>query len=165
MKYPITNEDDFKDYWKAMDDDVDFVIVYTHASESSFRFTKPNGSGEDEYRLTSDELPELGDKNIDYFITIGCNGGGVKNEICMADELLKNIPGISYVVAADRTVWHGMQNGTNTIKAQTYSGNMTIGHWLDNWGNSVIFNRGFKVFSRDDVSILLEGVLKVWTTY
>lgn len=86
VKCPITNEGDFKDYWETMDDDVDFVIVYTHASESSFGFTKPNGSREDEYHLTSDELPELGDKNIDYFITIGCNAGGVKDEKCMADD-------------------------------------------------------------------------------
>ena len=58
-----------------------------------------------------------------------------------------------------------MQNGTHTIKAQTYSGDMFIKEWFRNLGNSVIFNRGFKVFSRDDVRILLEGVLKVWTTY
>lgn len=73
----------------------------------------------------------------------------------MADELLNNISGISYVVAADRRVWHGMQNGTHTIKVQTYSGNMTIVQWLDNLGNFVILNHGFKVFSRDDVSICI----------
>ena len=154
-KCPITNDEDFKDYWKTMDDDVDFVIVYTHSDEDSFYFTNPNGSREEEYYLTTDELSGLGDKNIDYFITIGCNGGGVKGNVRMADELLNNIPGISYVVAADRTVWHGMQNGTHTIKAQTYSGDMSIGEWFRNLGNFVILNHGFKVFSRDDVSICI----------
>lgn len=48
-----------------------------------------------------------------------------------------------------------MQNGTHTIKAQTYSGDMFIKEWFRNLGNFVILNHGFKVFSRDDVSICI----------
>lgn len=155
----VKNENEFIEQWNAMDDTygIDFVIVYAHADEWAFYFTDPTENKQ--HYLNIGRLGELDDKDINYFISLGCNTGGTKvskdaqKEYCMAESLLQEMSGINYVIATDRRTFHSMKQGNHFIDAKSYSE-----FWKEpiNWYNRIVLKKGFKLFDREQ-EIFLGG--------
>ena len=146
----------FTDSWNSMDDEknIKAVVINTHSNKDYFvseskaldnkRVTvKGVGINTEKYTVVDTSIAGLENKKINSLYLLGCNMGAVSSEgSSIAEEFLKNVPGIERVIASDTQVFTSI-NGGRGVYSKRYR--------VDIYGQKYkLPYNGFMLFTRNN---------------